>query len=399
MNLSIEQIYLRIILLFPIFTLFQSHFSQVNRVLFGILVFFQVVLLFKRKVWKKFCLVLIFVSCLEIYAFFQTKLPLYSTNDVFYFPFFVVYAIYFISERDSLVASLYKERTYVKGIVIIWSILIFVSIFLSSSYYSKWGGRYFQSFTDSTFRLGSSALFILVLVYGMMVMEKNKNFFLFSFLPMFCFLAGGSRTYFVLGAALFLIIWARFVDSTKDFIISIIPVALIGGVFVLNSSIMEKFLSTMYTSESYFDKIGTITNSRTVFWLKDLEAFLNSGFVEKLLGNGFNFIYEVNNEAVGTYIWAHNDFIQLLITYGVAGLFLYVYLMTLLFRRYRLVPKFSWSIAIAVFLWLFNATFNMYYTYFCSLLSLPILLAFYFGFKKRKVKSDKSEEKNSVKIE
>lgn len=74
-------------------------------------------------------------------------------------------------------------------------------------------------------------------------------------------------------------------------------------------------------------------------------------------------------------IWAHNDFINLLMNFGYIGLILYLYvfldfsLKILKEKEIRGIRKYSYF-----FIWLFNAMFNMVYTYIIATIAIPFIL-------------------------
>ena len=379
MRVSYEDLYIKVILLFPVFTLIQSHIGFLNKYLFFFLFAIQLFMIYKKRINKKSFFLILISIILEIWALFNTKLPLYNLNDMFYFPFMVIYFEYFIYHKNNLIKCLINNRCFIKMVVYIWSIMIIVSAVLPGSYAytSEWGNeRYFQSFTNSPFRLCPTALFIMTLVLVIMMIEKNKSFIIWSFIPMFCFFSSGSRIYFGIGILLFLIIWYRYFYDKLKFWLSLLPLIAVMLIVFLNSSIINKFESTMYTQNSYFDFWGTITNSRSVFWEADLKAFSEAPFINRILGNGFNFVYDVNYKAVHSYIWAHNDFIQVLTTYGYLGLTVYCVLLGRLFKYCvnNGIKKEKAIVCLTVMIWFFNAFFNMFYTYFCSALSFPFLV-------------------------
>ena len=203
---------------------------------------------------------------------------------------------------------------------------------------------------------------------------KNKKAFLYSIVPFLAILSGGSRTYVVVALCLVLVGWYCVINSNKKFILTCIPFLLIVFLVLINSSIIDKFTATSYSDSSYFDLWGTITSGRSIFWAADIESFINSPFLTKLLGQGFNSIYDINYRAFGGRVWAHNDFIQCLISHGLLGLTLYLIVM---FKAFKSLKKYkvNWFIYfLTIIIWLFNAMFNMFYTYFCSILSFPILI-------------------------
>lgn len=372
----LEDIYIKLILLFPLTTLVQSYFDSINRLLFAALVLVQAVLMLIQGRKALSWVLLGVLAVLEVLALFNTGWPLYNLNDMFYLPFMLLYFEYFVTNTRRFASSLQRNLGFIKAVIFIWSGAVLVSVFMPNSYYGKWGsGEYFMSFTDSSFRLAPTALFVLTLVLYVMVAQK-KSYIIFSILPMFCFIAGGARTYFGIGAMLFVIVWYKLFDRKKLFWASLIPISIVGIVVISGSSIMDKFLAVLDMDSGFSEFLNRFTNSRSVFWKADLIAFFRLPAVEQLVGKGFNFVYDVNLSAVKTKIWAHNDFLQALTTYGWAGLAIY---MVSMIRVLKVASsqgvKKEWPVRVLLIgIWLLNAFFNMFYTYFCSVLSFPVLI-------------------------
>lgn len=260
-----------------------------------------------------------------------------------------------------------------------WSILMLISLFLPSSYTIEWGeARYFGSYCKTVFRFAPTCIFIMSLSLCAMVCYDKRKYFFYALLPLASIFMGGSRTYLLVGIVLFMILWYYYLPSSKAFFLSIIPIfaVLLIGVFI--SPMADKIISTTYTSNSYFDFWGTISNGRTVFWSAELKAFMDCSFFEKLFGNGFNYIYDVNQRAIGARIWAHDDFLNLLLSNGLVGLSLYLFSIKGLLKSRRIKKQGkagSFVPAIGCFMvWFLNAVLNMFYTYFCSLLAFPFLV-------------------------
>lgn len=373
MKINIEKLYFRLILLFPITTLLQNNIAIVNKLLFAIIFILQCYFSFRKNTRKNFGIIFLIIAIFS-YNLIITKGKLYNINELFYFPFTMLYIIYLMKDKSLIEEYLKNDKRYVNFILMVWTILVIISIFIPSSWPYEWGSeKYFGSYCKSVFRLAPTALFIGTLAICCMNVYHEKKYFIYGLIPLFCFLMGGSRTYMIVGLLLFVMAWYYYANSKKMFIMTIIPVTLILGVLILNSSMMDKFNAVTYTKNSYFDFWGTITSGRSIFWKADLEAFKDSAVVNKLFGNGFNYIYDVNYKAFRGLVWAHNDFIQILISHGLILLVIYISIMIKAFEinanKKDRIPEF-----LAIGIWIFNAFFNMFYTYFCAVLCLPFIL-------------------------
>lgn len=360
-------------MLFPITTLFSNYFDAINKILFAF-VFFALIYIGYRKI-NKTVLVTVFVLIIVYSAtILNTNTVPYNLNELFYFPFMILYLTYLNNHVSELKEYLIDDKKYIKSITNVWTFLVLISFLLPSSYTVEWGGaRYFGSYCQTVWRLAPTCVFIMALSIIGINVYKNKKFFSFSIVPFVAILAAGSRTYVVVALCLLLIAWYCVLNSPKKFVLTCIPFLVLVSLILLNSSVMNKFAATTYSNSSYFDLWGTITSGRSIFWVADLKSFFESSFFTKLFGQGFNSIYEINYKAFGGKVWAHNDFIQCLISHGLIGLVLYI---TVMFKSFRTLKTSNASLflcALVMVIWLFNAMFNMFYTYFCSILSFPIL--------------------------
>lgn len=372
MKINLNKLYFKLLLLFPITTLFQVYFDFANKLLFSFIIILQLFLSFKDISLKKI-IEIIFVVSIFIFNYTITDGSIYNTNELFYLPFCILYLSFFYDNKSKFNNFIKTNKRYINFILLLWNIIVFISIFISSSWNSTWtDGFYFGSFCGSVFRLAPTALLIGSISLCCMNIHNNKKYFYYLFLPLFCFLMGGSRTYMFVGLLLFILGWYYYTNSKKIFYLTIIPVSLILMFFVFNSAMMSKFNATSYSKNSYFDYLGTISNGRSVFWEADIISFSKANLMNKFFGNGFNYVYDINYKAFGGLVWAHNDFIQILLSHGLLMLILYI---SKIKNSFKLVNKKIKAPYFIVFvIWLFNAIFNMYYTYFCAMISLPFLI-------------------------
>ena len=70
--------------------------------------------------------------------------------------------------------------------------------------------------------------------------------------------------------------------------------------------------------------LGQMSSGRIDFWKIDLIAYSQYGFLEKLVGNGFDRVYQINRDSYGLSIWSHNDVINLLLSVGALGTLVYL---------------------------------------------------------------------------
>ena len=377
---------LRLALLLPITTLFQSYelLSWINQ---AVVVFFVVMLFASYLVTKYpigYWLLIAAAVISTAVSWHETGGALRSINDITYLPLWIMLLLFSSATLKSKDDLIIRNLNWIKWVVFAWSAIVLVSAFLPSSYYSSWGeGVYFASFTSGTFRLAPTAFLILSLLMACVVHEKNNRmlYFLLSLIPLYCAFMGGSRIYLFVILLCYIFFLKYFSKNPTEFKILITIGALLSLALIGVSAIGEKIASTAYTNESYYDFWGTLTNSRSVFWTADIMAYSKLDVFHKFFGMGFNYVYEVNAIAVNSAIWAHNDFINILLANGLFGLVLYLVPIIILIKEFStgLLPNKKLLVGIFVIIWAGNAFFNMEYTYICAALAtclIPLLVTY-----------------------
>ena len=366
---------IKLILLFPITTLFQYHIGILNKLLFFVVL---VVLFCKSTARPRPFLYVALVTCLWAVDIVVTPIAALKSNlnMAFYYIFLVYYLVFVLVDPKKIWDLLEKNRRYIFYVVLIYTAVLTLSIFLPSSYQQSeaggWGDeKYFMSISGSPNRVGPASVFIVVLITFLIQTGSHKALALLAAPQLYAFLMGGSRTYFVVGACVIVVLYYVMIRDKKWFYISLIPVGIVGVWLVLNSSMMDKFAATFQPDEglSQEEFWRRLTNTRSVFWVDQLKMFFATPWYKQLLGNGINFT---------TYnygLWAHNDFIEILCSYGYIGLANYSVLMVYTVAKLMKTRKRHFLIkCVCVFIWFFNAFFNFFYCYFCAMLCYPILL-------------------------
>ena len=370
-KLKISEGILNLILLLPITTLLQKQFVNINRICFAVILIFLFLYLFKRISKSNYFLICGVTIGLHVWSFMVTDGVAHNINEYFYFLFFVFFGLFVIYRNDFLTSYCDSKRKYILAIVIIWNLLVFISLFDANSY----SNGSFISYTGDVFRIATSATFVLVLL--VVIIKHRRWYIVLSVMPMYAIFGGGSRTYLAIGLTLFLVLAYMVLPSGEIFIL-FFPVIVLGlGAVLMNANIMNKIISTLTleNTDYYQDILVKFTSGRSIFWVADMKAYFDSPFINQLLGSGFNFVYDVNKQAINNTIWAHNDFINILLNFGLVGLIVYIYVFLKMFQcciRDTQMPKIlKW---VLFFVWFFNAFFNMFYTYSCASASYPFLV-------------------------
>lgn len=366
-RMTVFDLYMNLILIMPITTLIQNKIDFINRILFIGIFAMQMLVLFKYKLTKNRVLLLFAALSVYIIGIFNTE-NLSFDNKIVYYINWIIYSNIIILNKERFKNWILKSKALIYAVVWLWTITVFCSIFLPSSYYIKeGGGRYFGSFAGSIFRLGPTALFIAILSLVIIVAYEDRKAITFNIIPLYCGFMGSSRTYFVIIALVALIGIYFFSKNRKQFCCLLILCSIIGIIAFGNSSMSQKILYTT-DADQYGDFWFRITSSRSIIWTKILEQFKQLSIFKQIFGGGYGF----SSRVAGHY--AHNDFIEILATHGFTGLAIYFISIIGLLKCYLKKGKLRCVNMICIIIWAFNAMFNMFYYYTCAALSFPILL-------------------------
>ena len=240
--------------------------------------------------------------------------------------------LYCFSDKEIL-TDIYNEfENYIDivlGIVIIYQIVIGVFFITKQGFLERWGMNVFVGINGNPH--GNTYLMILMaIVIELIVSKKNNRYLVLYFIPLLSAFMSGARTPAVVMLCMFLGIrcfknkiranlrfsWSGLLIVVGFLvIISIFGNVLIG--FILNSNIMDKFSST---SDS-----GNVLNSRDLIWNGLINEFkYNFSDIERLFGHGIHYSVIINQYNVNSPIWGHSDFIDILISYGMLMLAIYI---------------------------------------------------------------------------
>ena len=308
--------------------------------------------------------------------------------------------LYCFSDREIL-TSIYNEfENYIDivlGIIIIYQIVIGVFFITKQGFLERWGMTVFVGINGNPH--GNSYVMILMaIVIEIIISKKDNRYLALYFIPLLSAFMSGARTPAVVMLGIFLgircfknTIRTNLRFSWKGLLIvigSLIVISIFSDVlvnFALHSSIMDKFSST---SDS-----GNVLNSRDLIWNSLINEFkYNFSDIERVFGHGIHYSVIINMYNVNSPIWGHSDFIDILISYGMLMLAIYI----VMYVRYFIK---LWSIGgnallIMVFfvgmvlLSIFNGVIN--YTVFISVIAFWAM--FYISIEDKDINEGESYE-------
>ena len=400
---KINDILFMLLIIFPITTLIQGLpvLEYINKVMIGLVIILLSIKVFFTNITIKNIIILSLTAIVYIFSFIHTKGNIENINTIFYFGLWILLFIYLKDNYKEFLEINNKKLILIKYVVIMWNILVLVSLFYNNSFVSEWDGKYFCSFSNGCHRFASSCIFIFFLNFILRNKSKEKKYSILFLIPYISVFFSGARIYLILIILSGVSILYCLCKNKKDFIISTILLIIISLILVLFTPMGEKFISSLNLNmrkSNFVDNtnieegeaeiieeesetkvlINSITSGRTIFWEADIKGYLNLNPLKKLVGNGYNYVYDINEKAAGVRIYAHNDILNIILNYGLIGTFIYLYV----FMDYILTFIKSKKISILLLLafigiYFSNAMINQVYTYVCCVFSIPFILYCY----------------------
>jgi len=193
-----------------------------------------------------------------------------------------------------------------------------------------WGLDAYMGLYSSPHQAAYRLSALIVFIAYMYTIDNNKKILIsiIGIITTILLLKTGARTPTIIGC--FLIMFMLYskrkelFEITKKYIIKyktkakiILPILIIIAIYlILNSAFIQKMVNL---SAQTFD------SGRAMLREAELNYFLKSNIKNILFGNSLNTIYTVNQLTIGARIWCHNDFMQILLQFGVLMLLVYMY--------------------------------------------------------------------------
>jgi O-antigen ligase len=149
-----------------------------------------------------------------------------------------------------------------------------------------------------------------------------------SVVLLYCGLLSVSKSFLLITLCLLLFWGAKllFAKGKVSLKFSVIFVAVIGGVFILSTTVFADSVNLILSRFSNDNSISDFTTKRTDIWLNYFRHFSDNPSVF-FFGNGYTSVL-VNEKA------AHNTLIQLIFQFGIVGLSFYVVWLAFLVKKF-----------------------------------------------------------------
>lgn len=351
---------------YSISTLTQSLFPfSINRIIVFLLI---IIMSFEKRIKKRKLVLYLYLVMLFISSTFTTSNMSTNLNDFVYYSVAVIQLCIF-ARKDSwekLLRAYNRNSKFIYYVSIADFIIMLISFFNPSCYVQHWGeGTYLYGFTKSGHAMAASCCLALSLT-ALSFFQKKVNImqFIIIGLEVVIIMKTGARV-FIIPTCLIAYYFIKRRVKNKRIRMIVYAMAMLAFLFIfLKSNMIKKFIFTIqdpYKNSSSL--IESLTSGRSNFWKIDLVDYINSNIFYKIWGHGFTYIYKLNLKYAGMEIWAHNDFINILVSCGLVGLVIYI---SMLFRTLTVLKKLNSRFTYMMLLLyaLFPAMINGFYSYY-----------------------------------
>lgn len=279
-----------------------------------------------------------------------------------------------------------QKLTAIKFIVIL---INFIEGFLlitrrGYSYHFSWGGTFFHGTNNMPHTLACLMIVTLFFVCILIRYTEKRRYILGAIIPFLAIFASGARSLLLVSVfPMLLIIDMVFTKKQKSIFFKIMVVLLILIViaFIFRNEILT---SDLWNKILIKQDSGNNSSGRLYMWSDLINRYIHSyNPIKYLFGQGDYMTYYYNsvNPLVHVNVWAHNDFLQILVGKGALGLFFYIYALVRcgsnIFKNNKNFYKYFILASIIL-----AAIINGFYSYRDIMLVLPfiIVLARYYGY-------------------
>ena len=329
----------------------------------------------KRTIRKK----IFFILLLFIFIFYNcivdSVAAIIHINFYSYLLLFIMFEIFIQKDERKEFYEYFFARK--KRIMIYF--IFFCAILLYSCIYMN-GIRYEYNSSIpilyGPFEIPHMLAYILIIFYCMFSLLKNliskKISLLIKFLCITLIVFTAVRTATVAIGILILFDFISVNKINKKILYVIITVVLLAYLFIntnllVNNPIINKTLEA--------SKSGSITNGREIYREITMSYYINDAtIIEKIFGTGMSKLIDIIYKSIGVKIHAHNDYVNLLVGYGIIGFLLIFYLHIKIWTEYK--NKYA-KVLLEIFIFVL-CFYNGLAMYIMFTASLPIILC-YFG--------------------
>lgn len=344
-----------------------------------------------------------FISVLLAIAYGVSRSGIGKINNHLFNFLDAVLLMLMLSHDDNIdyFRGLFKSKIFLAKLIVIITNIVELFLLITRrgyEYHYSWGGTFFHGTNSMPHTLAYLMQAIIVLDCLIIQYSGKKWFGLFCIIPFYTIFESGSRTSLVLSIFLLLVIIDLvFTQKQKSVVLKLLFVVIFAGVFlfvfrdkILTSDMINKILLRQSS--------GNDTAGRTYIWTNLMHEYLTSyNPLKYFFGQGdyMTYYYNLANPDVNVNVWAHNDFLQILIGKGMAGFLFYLYAMIKCFKNIIVKNRSVYKYA-PICMVVLAALVNGFYSYRDLMLSLPFIVILSRYYDNGRPAGEKRSKKNAL---
>lgn len=374
---SIYDSYIIILGLFSFATLTQDVYPiSMNRILAAIMVGILIFTLLRTRLEKWHVMLLLYLLFLFVYTSFVSSHFFVNLIDYTYYAVMLLQLLFFSRDMawKQLFISYRKNSRFLHFITFLDLCVIVIVLIMPWGYDWHWGR---EMYLRGGHTMASSCCLAMSLMILWLIEKKFSYWHMgILFIYFWAILQTGARTFTIPAIILLFYYMKEKIGQRRKGYLLNCGILLAGGIAFFNSNMLHKFIWGFNVSFNLKRPLlSSLTSERTSFWLIDLQDYISSTCFYQLLGRGFDYIYALNLKMANKEIWAHDDFINIIISAGCLGLIVYILSWYKLFKCILPFTK-GFGKTMLIIYFLFPAIVNGFYSYFhftCSFFMFVLL--------------------------
>lgn len=223
-----------------------------------------------------------------------------------------------------------EKKNLLKLVVLITILVELFYLITGKGYQLRWNwgrGNFFRGTSNSEHTLSYLMIVILIYIIFLLFIEGKKRIAILSVIPLYAIFESGARAALILAVfPLMMIVDLVFTRKQKQIFVKVVAFSGLCALTLL-------FLKDQILQSNLFIKIiarndsGNSSAGRLYIWSDLISKYIHDSSISQyLMGQGDYMIYKYNavNPLVNVEVWAHNDFLQILVGKGLIGVLLYV---------------------------------------------------------------------------
>lgn len=331
----------------------------------GVVIVFLLFILFVKTAKIRDCLLLtLFLFIVFVSLLLSTSISTVLTDAIYLITTVLGLSVFSKNiNSHSFYLSVKRCRWLIVIFLVIDNAIILYSLLTHSGYSIIYGVESYSGYAYAPHSFCSAVFLIYSLFLCLKANERFELIDLLLLLPgSMGILQSGARSFIAMLIVIFFFALKKYIHK-KQLRILIIPALLLAfAIYTLNSTFFEK-IQMAFTGSNNNNALSVFTSGRSVFWMVDFQAFLKGDVPSILFGHGFSYVYSVNYSSFGQHIWSHNDFIDLLLSVGMFGAFIYLSYIIVLAVNVNSLVKNKFFVFLLLFGFIFELFFNGFFTY------------------------------------